>query len=113
MGKLKGFLALLLLFAVIYAGFKLIPPYVNNYSFQDELDDIARRASYSSNGDDDVRAKVIRKAASMDIPLKEDQITVTHMGDSLGITVQYRVHVDMLIHPVDMDFTVNSLNKRI
>ena|ERR1700682_17229 len=113
MGKLKGILLLLLFFSCIYLGVKLIPPWVNNYSFQDELDDIARRASYSSNGDDDVRAKVIRKAASMDIPLKEDQITVTHAGDSLGITVHYRVHVDLLIHPVDMDFTTNSLNKRI
>jgi hypothetical protein len=33
--------------------------------------------------------------------------------DILGITVKYRIHVEMLVHPVDLDFTANSLNKRI
>lgn len=113
MGKVKAILLILLVVSCIYVGLKLIPPWFNNYSFQDDLDDIARRASYSYNGDDDVRAKVIRKAASMDIPLKEDQITIGHTENSISITVHYRVHVDMLIHPVDLDFTTNSFNKRI
>ena|ERR1700674_5224961 len=113
MGKLKGLLILLLVFGCIYTGWKLLPPVINNYQFQDELDDIARRATYSAKSEDDVRETVIKKAASMDIALKEDQIAVTRSAEGLGITVHYRVHVDMLIHPVDLDFTTNSLNKRI
>ena len=113
MGKLKGLLILLLVFGCIYTGWKLLPPVINNYQFQDELDDIARRATYSAKSEDDVRETVIKKAASMDIALKEDQIAVTRSAEGLGITVHYRVHVDMLIHPVDLDFTTNSLDKRI
>ena len=113
MGKLKGLLVLMLVFALIYTGWKLLPPVIGNYQFQDELDDIARRASYSSRTDDDVREMVIKKAASMDIPLKDEQVTVTRSADGLGITVHYRVHVDMVVHPVDLEFTTNSLNKRI
>ncbi len=113
MGKLKGLLLLLFVFALIYTGWKLIPPYFNNTQLQDELDDIARRATYSARSDDDVRESVIKKAATMDIPLKENQVIVTRSQEGCGITVHYRVHVDMLIHPVDLDFTTNSLNKRI
>ena len=113
MGKLKGLLLLLLVFACIYAGWKEIPPLVTEYRLQDELDDIARRATYSAKSDDDVRDSVIKKAATMDIPLKEEQVTVTRSADGCGITVRYRVHIDLIVYQHDKDFTVNSLNKRI
>ena len=53
------------------------------------------------------------KAETEDIKLKEDQVAVTRTRDGLGISVKYRIHVDMVVHPVDLDFTANSLNKRI
>lgn len=113
MGKLKGFLALFILFGSCYLGWELIPPYFHKYEFQDELDEIARRNSYTQKTDDDLRTLVIQKASTLDIPLKEDQITITRTGDGLGISVRYRIHVDMVVHPVDLDFIANSMNKRI
>jgi hypothetical protein len=113
MGKLKALILLLIVFGSIYAGWKLIPPYFHNYQFQDELDDIARRATYQAKTDDDLRQLIITKAASYDIPLRDDQIAIARQPDGVGITVHYRIHVDMLVHPVDLDFTTNSLNKRI
>ena len=56
---------------------------------------------------------VVTKADTEDIKLKEDQVSVTRTRDGLGITVKYRIHVDMLVHPVDLDFVANSINKRI
>ena len=113
MGKLKMLLILVIVFGSIYVGMELIPPYFHNYQFQDDLDDIARRNSYTSKTDDDIKDMVIRKADAAQIPLKEEQIVITRSGDGLGISVHYRIHVDMIIHPVDLDFTANSLNKRI
>jgi hypothetical protein len=40
-------------------------------------------------------------------------VIVTRKVDGLGISVKYKVHVDMVVHPVDLEFTANSLNKRI
>ena len=96
-----------------YVAWNMVPPYFNNYQFQDGLDDIARKSSYTAATDDDIKKLVIAKAEMEDIKLKEDQIVVSHVRDVLGITVKYRVHVEMLVHPVDLDFTANSLNKRI
>ena|SRR5215469_4133463 len=113
MGKLKALIALVIIFGGIFVGWKMIPPYFHKYEFQDDLDDIVRRNSYTNKTDDDVRAVVIKQADSEGILLKEDQITISRGGEGLGITVHYQVHVDLLVRPVDLDFTVASMNKRI
>jgi hypothetical protein len=113
MGKLKALIALGVVVGCIYVAYNLVPPYFNNYQFQDALDDIARKNSYSTATDDEVKKMVVIKADSEDIKLKENQVVVTRTRDGIGITVNYRIHVDMIIHPVDLDFTANSMNKRI
>jgi Zn/Cd-binding protein ZinT len=113
MAKLKGFIALAVVVVAFYVAWNMIPPYFNNYQFQDALDDIARKNSYTTATDDDIKKMVVTKADLEDIKLREDQVTVTRKGDGLGISVKYQIHVDMAIHPVDLEFTANSLNKRI
>jgi hypothetical protein len=113
MAKLKGFIALGVVVAAFYVAWNVIPPYFNNYQLQDALDDIARKNSYTGLSDDDIKKTVVTKASSEDIKLREDQVIVTRTQDGLGISVKYQVHVDMVVHPVDLNFTANSLNKRI
>ena len=113
MGKLKGFIGVAVILGGFYVAWNMIPPYFYNYQFQDDLDDIARRTSYTTRNDDEVKDIVIKKAEGDNIPLKAEQITVSRGGEGIGITVKYRIHVDMVVHPVDLDFTANSLNKRI
>ena len=99
--------------AAFYVAWNMIPPYFNNYQFQDALDDIARKNSYNGLSDDDIKKTVVSKADTEDIKLREDQVIVTRTPDGLGISVKYQIHVDMVVHPVDLNFTANSLNKRI
>ena len=113
MGKLKGLVFLAVVVAGFYVAWNMVPPYFNNYKLQDDLDDIARRNSYTQTNEDGVRQIVINKARQDDVTLKEDQIMVTRGPDGLGITVHYTVHLDMVVRPVDLDFTANSINKRI
>ncbi len=113
MGKIKGLIGLLVIVGSIYVGINMIPPYFNNYQFQDTLDEVARRNSYTSVTDDGLKEIVIAKAQADNIVLKPDQITISHTPDGLGLTVKYRVHVDMIVHPVDIDFVANSINKRL
>ena len=113
MAKIKGLIAIAVVVAAFYVAWNMIPPYFNNYQFQDALDDIARKNSYTTATDDDIKKMVVTKADTEDIKLREDQVTVTRKGDALGISVKYQIHVDMVVHPVDLNFTANSLNKRI
>src|SRR6266849_3003256 len=105
MGKLKALIAILVVVAAFYVAWNLIPPYFHNSQFQEDLDEIARRATYTATSDDDLKQLVVHKAQSMDIAVKEDQVAVTRTGNGIGVTVHYRVHVDMIVHPVDLDFT--------
>ena len=113
MGKIKGLIGLAVIACGFYVAWSLIPPYFYNYQFQDDLDDIARRVSYMPTTDDEVKQMIIRKAQSEEITLKEDEIAISRNGATIGITVKYNIHVDMAVHPVDLAFTTNSLNKRI
>jgi hypothetical protein len=113
--KTRLFIFLLVVAALVYVGWNLVPPYFTNSQFQESLDDIVRRTTYLQRiTDDDIKNMVVHQAQTMEIPVKEDQVTVTRTGDGgLGISVSYRVHVNLLVHPVDLDFTANSKNRRI
>ena len=113
MEKLKILIIALVFAGGIYYIWHIVPPYWNNYEFQDGLDDIVRRASYTNISEEDLKQAVINKGKAMDIALKEDQVAVTRSNAGWTISVHYRVHVDMLVHPVDLDFQANSHNKAL
>ena len=113
MEKLKMLIGLAVIAGGFYVAWNVIPPYFHNYQLQDELDDIARKDSYYALSDDEVKKHVMEKAKDDAVPLTEDQITVNHDGSALSISVKYSVHVDMAVHPVDLNFAAVSYNKRI
>jgi hypothetical protein len=113
MERLKILIIVLVFAGGIYYVWNIVPPYFHNYEFQDGLDDIVRRASYVNITEDDLKQAVLNKAKAMDIAVKEDQIAVIKGNTGWTISVHYRVHVDMLVHPVDLDFQANSHNKAL
>jgi hypothetical protein len=114
MGKLKALLTVVIVVGGFFYAWNMIPPYFHRSQFQEELDEVVRRASYANVNEDDIKKIVIGKAAAGDIPpLKEDQITITKSTTGLAISVHYRVHVDMIVYQTDLDFTANSRNKMI
>lgn len=113
MEKLKILVIVLVVAGGIYVLWNILPPYFHNYEFQDTLDDIVRRATYANITEDDLKQAVINKAKGMDIILKEDQVAITKGYAGWTISVHYRVHVDMLVHPVDLDFQADSHNKAL
>jgi hypothetical protein len=114
MGKLKALIAVLVVVGGFFYAWNMIPPYFHRSQFQEDLDDIVRRATYSSLTDDDIKRLVISKAVAGDLPpIKEDQVVIARATTGLAITVRYRVHVDMIVYQTDLDFTANSRNKMI
>jgi hypothetical protein len=112
--KTRGMLFLLVVIVLAYVGWNLIPPYFTNSQFQESVEDIARKTTYMPRTDEEIKTMVLRQAQSMDLPVKEDQVVITRNVDGgLGISVSYRIHVDFPVHPVDLDFTAASKNRRI
>jgi hypothetical protein len=117
MGSIRMFIGVVVLVGGAYVAVKVVPPYFNNYEFQDWLKDEATRDSYSPKSETDIRQAVLKKAQEYDIPLMEEGIQVQRSGNSFSgnvtIRAPYVVHVDLPIYPLDLHFDAGTENKGV
>jgi hypothetical protein len=116
MGTIKALLGLLAIILVIVACFEIVPPLMANYSFQDDLRNVALvdGANFQKT-EEDVRNDVARKAKDQNLPITPKQITVQRIStpglSSLYVAADYSVTVSLPGYSFDMHFTPNSGNK--
>ena len=117
MGTIRMFIGVFVIVGGIFASVKLIPPYFNNYQFQDWLKDEATHDSYSNRTENDIRQAVLKKAQDLDIPLTEEGIKVSRYGaqnnGTIIIQAPYVVHVDLPGYPVDLHFDASTENRGV
>jgi len=113
MDRIKALIGVLLVVAAFYAAWMMLPPYINNYQFQDDIQNEALINSYSNKSEQDIRNTLAKKAADYGIPLKAEQINVQRNGSELSIWADYSVHVDLPGFPLDLKFHPATKNKRI
>ncbi len=114
MKNLRALFAIFVVFAVIYVCYKVVPVYFTYYQFQDVVEDEARMQSYTPKSENDMRDTVYHKAQQMELPLTSpEQIIVQRNGATVTISTEYTVHVDIPIHPFDLNFKVATKNKAI
>jgi hypothetical protein len=113
MKQIKALLGLFVVVAAFYVAFKLMPPYYNQLQFQDAVDAEARNGSYSQRSEQEIRDAVFKKARENDIPVTVEQIKVSRVGTDVTINVDYTVHVDMPVYPLDLKFHAGSKNRAI
>jgi hypothetical protein len=111
MKALRAILGIAFIIAVAYVTFMLVPPYYNNYEFQDAVSDEARVNTYTEKPVEDMRDSIYRTAQQLDLPIRRDQINVRREGRSVAIWVDYTVHLDLPGYPLDLQFHPSSRNK--
>ncbi len=113
MKSVKALFGLLVVAAIFYLGYKVMPPYFANYQFADAIQSETDLNSYSQKSDQEIKDIVVKKARDLDIPLTSEQVKVQRSGPELAISADYTVHIDIPVYPFDIHFTPNSKNKRI
>ncbi|MFZ3211607.1 MAG: hypothetical protein WA188_08835 [Terriglobales bacterium] len=113
MKSLKPVIGVLLVVAALYAAWLVLPPYISDYEFQDDVTNEALVNSYSTKSELDIRNTLAKKAAEYGIPLKAEQIHVQRNGPELAIWADYSVHIDLPGFPLDLNFHPATKNKRI
>jgi hypothetical protein len=113
MSVAKPLFGFLLLVAFVYLCFQMVPPFLNNYQFQDFLNQKARESSYTNVSEDQIRASVMKEARNDDIPLSAEQVVVSKSNINVDISVEYSVHVDLPVFPQDLHFTAVAHNRGI
>jgi len=106
MKTLKAILAIGILAYLVIALFMLGPVYINYMGFKDAVQDEARRSSYNLSDERSIRVDLDRKIMEYNIPLKAEDMEVHKAGSNVSITGNYTVHVDLPLHPIDLQFHV-------
>jgi hypothetical protein len=116
MGTFKALFGFLAIVAAIYAGFQIIPPEMTNYSFQDDLKNIAMvGGSNPHESDQQLQDAVIKKAAEHMITLTPEQVTVQRIGTpglpAVYVSADYSVPVSLPGYSFTLHFTPSSGNR--
>jgi hypothetical protein len=113
MKALLGFVAIAV---VVLALFEVGPPLMANYSFQDDLRNVALvDGANIQKTEEDVRQDVVRKAKEQNLPIGPKQVTVQRINtpgmSALYVAADYSVTVSFPGYSFDMHFNPNSGNK--
>jgi len=112
-GKLKALLWLLILAAFGYWAYKAVPAYVSNYELEDYMKTEARFAAVNRTPPEEVRNKVLRKVQELGIPAQWDDIRVQSGPDTVTITVDYRVLIDLVVYKYEIHFQPKADNRSV
>ena len=116
MGTVKAIIGFLAIVALVYSGFQIVPPELNNYSFQDDLRQVAMTTgSMPNKSDEDIRSMVLSKAKERDLPITGNQVTVQRINtpglSAVYLVADYSVPVSLPGYSLTLHFTPSSGNK--
>jgi hypothetical protein len=109
----KTILALLFLAVVVYAGFKIIPVYVNSFELQDYIRQqnpfwVTQRAQAEA-----IRSAILAKAKELDLPVSPEQVKVDVGGGRVAVSLDYTVPVDLIVYTWEFRFTPSAENRQL
>jgi hypothetical protein len=114
MKNLRSTFALLIVVAVFYVGFKVVPAYFNYYQFQDSIEEEAKIQTYTTKSASEIRDSVWKKAQQLELPIASlEDLKVDKTSAGVTIETEYTVHIDVPFHPFDLKFQASSKNKQI
>ena len=103
-GNLKAIIWTMILVAFIYATAMVLPVLINEYQFQDSLQNIARFASINRKSSDQIQKSVLEEAEKEDLPVEADDIKVKSVAGNIQIDVSYSVTVDLKVYQWTLNF---------
>ena len=112
-GKFKAILVTAILVFLVYAGWKMVPPYINEYQLNDTMQETAKFASVTRSGEDQIRATIFRKIEELDIPATKEDVKVSAVNGKVSISVDYSVPIDLMFYKFNLHFTPTTSNKDI
>ena len=103
-GNLKAIIWTMILVAFIYATAMVLPVLINEYQFQDSLQNIARFASINRKSSDQIQKSVLEEAQKEDLPVEAGDIKVESTAGNVHINVDYSVTVDLKVYQWTLNF---------
>ncbi len=112
-GKLKAIVFTAVLVFGVFAAFKLLPPYINEYQLSDKMQEQARFGVVNRYTEEQIRDTIFKEAQDLDVPIKKEDIKVLASPSVVRISLDYRVPIDLLVYKMELHFTPSSENKSL
>jgi hypothetical protein len=116
MGTFKALAGFLVIIYMLYAGFQILPPEMNNYSFQDDLRNLAMMGGANPHTtDQELLDQAIKKAQEHQITLAPENVTVQRIGTpgapAVYVAAEYSVPVNLPGYSLILHFNPSSGNR--
>lgn len=102
--RLRTIAGLIVLVMLAAIGIVLIPPYLENWKLQRYVNELADDPGTAALQPEVVRAKIVGRATSLGLPVRDGDVQITRVQDAIRINVLYLVHVDVAGYTVDLHF---------
>ena len=102
--NIKAIVWTAILVVFIYVMAMLLPVLVNEYQFQDGLQDIARFASVNRRSNEQIKQAVLDMAQKQELPVEAENIKVSGTGGTVPIDVDYSVTIDLKVYQWTLNF---------
>src|SRR5256885_6616081 len=109
--RISPFIGLVLVGVGIYLGYMMLPPFFNNWQFQDSVESEARLDTYNNKPEADIRKDLMKAARDNNVPISDDMLNVIRTTYGVQISAAYVVHVDLPGYPVVLNFSAASKNQ--
>lgn len=103
----------MILAALVYVGVKVIPILVDEYEFQDSIQNIARFASVNRQDNAKIQKAVVTEAEKDDLPVQPEDIKVEGTNGNVRISVDYSVIVDLNVYQWTLNFHPTATNNAL
>lgn len=113
-GRLKAIVVTAVILMAVYAAFKIVPAYVNEFQLADKIQEQARFAVVNRYTEDQIRDNVFGVVQDLNIQgVKREDIKVTATREDVRISLDYTVPVDLLVYRTELHFSPESDNKSL
>jgi len=112
-GHLKAIVWTSILLAFIYVAAMAVPALINEYSFKDSLDQIARYASINHRSSEQTQKAVLDEAQKEDLPVQLEDIKVSGAAGNVHINVDYSVVIDLKVYQWTLNFHPEASNSAL
>ncbi len=110
-GNFGAILAVALFVIFVYAMFKIVPHFMNNYELNDFMQTEARFLSYNQRTETEARQNIINKAQGLDI--SADNLTITKDGRRVKMRLAYTISVEFPGYTFTKDFLIEVDNQGV
>lgn len=104
MHRLKALIGVFVVVAFFYLAWKILPPYIEEYQFQQEIQSIARNNEFTPLDENGIRDQVKRQITEIGVPVSPESVVIQKNGTDVTIGTNYTVHIDAVLYPFDLTF---------